>query len=355
MKQHRSIVWMFTAAALCVTSSSWAGNTPKAPKAKPTPVTPGTPAPAPVANPNTERGAYDQIKDMIYDGQYQQAYEGSTRFLKKYPKSANAEEVSFWKCYALQRAARDLGKSFDCYQTFLAQYPNGNWSDDARAEYVKVAKKLAKAGDPRAKAALEQMRDAGDAGEVGDAGELKLSVIYALMQSGDEADMKLALDSIHQMLKTSKDPELRRKVLYILTESDDPTVMDTLIDVAKTDPDADVRRHAIYAISEQKDDPKVIDTLVGIMKTEKDPDIRRHVLYAIAEVDRPDVIKVLSDAALNDPDKDIRTAATYAIAEVDDPTAVTALKSLLKTSPSFDIKRAALYALVERDDVDIVP
>ena len=170
MKQHRSIVMMITAAALCVTSSVWAGNTPKAPKAKPAPVTPATPptpvtpgTPAPAA-PNTERGAYDQIKNMVYDAQYQQAYEGSVHFLKKYAKSSNAEEVSFWRCYALQRAARDLTRSFDCYQTFLTQYPDGNWSDDARAEYVKVAKKLAKAGDPRqgvARAAARNRRRGG--------------------------------------------------------------------------------------------------------------------------------------------------------------------------------------------------
>ncbi|HXS09039.1 MAG TPA: outer membrane protein assembly factor BamD, partial [Candidatus Krumholzibacteria bacterium] len=163
MKLHRSIIMMFTAAALCITSSAEAGTTPKAPKAKTTPVTPVPPTTptTPVAPqapaPSTERGAYEQIKNMIYDAQYQQAYDGSTRFLKKYPKSSNAEEVSFWKCYALQRAARDMGKSFDCYQTFLTQYPNGNWSDDARAEYAKVAKRLAKAGDPRGKMALDQL------------------------------------------------------------------------------------------------------------------------------------------------------------------------------------------------------
>ncbi|HKW14854.1 MAG TPA: HEAT repeat domain-containing protein, partial [Candidatus Krumholzibacteria bacterium] len=355
MKQHRRIIIAGIALALCVASFAQAGTekTPKpapAPKAAkpgttPIPATPATPAapavPAPLP-PNTERGAYEQIKNMIYDAQYQQAHEASLRFLKKYVKSVNAEEVSFWKCYALQRATRDVSKSFDCYQTFLTQYPSGSWSDDARSEYVKLAKKLAKAGDPRGKAALDRMADSGDDGDA----DIKMSVIYALLQSNNEGDTKLAMDSIHQVLKTSKDPDLRRKVIYVLTESDDPQVLDTLIDVAKTDPDADVRRHAIYAISDQNDEPRVIDTLVGLMKTEKDPDIRRHVLYAIAEVDRPDVIKVLSDAAVNDADPDIRTAATYAIAEVDDPAAVTALKTLLKSSTtSFEIKKAALYAL----------
>jgi len=360
MTKHRLVVMI--ASAMCMLGSiGWAGEkaapparptpvTPTTPATKRVPATPATPAPEPTpAPPGTERAAYEAIKNMIYDAQYRQAQEASVRFLRKYARSVNAEEVSFWNCYALQRATRDLGGAFDCYQSFLARYPAGSWSDDARAEYVKIAKKLARAGDPRGKVALDAMQDSNDEGE------FKLSVIYALLQSDDPADAKLALDSIQRVLKTSKDPDLRRKVIYLLADSDDPSVLDTLIDVARTDPDADVRRQAIYAISGQNDEPRVVDSLVGLMKTEKDPDLRRHVLYALAQVDRPDVIKVLSDAAQNDADAEIRTAATYAIAEVDDPAAVSALKSLLQNSSNSDIQRAALYALVERDDVDIVP
>src|SRR5262245_52299609 len=118
MKQHRRIITA-GAVVVCLASSALtaeAKTPPKAPKATPAPATPApAPAPAPPAPPaapaplppNTERGAYEQIKNMIYDAQYQQAHEASLRFLKKYTKSVNAEEVSFWKCYALQRATRD--------------------------------------------------------------------------------------------------------------------------------------------------------------------------------------------------------------------------------------------------------
>jgi len=293
-----------------------------------------------------EEKDFAALEDLVYDERYQQAYESAVGFLKKYPAGRRAEAAEFWKCYALQRSTRDYGRAFDCYTVFLDRYPDGKWSDDARTEYAKLAKRLAEAGDPRGKAALDIMRDSPD-----DA-EFKLSVLYALIESGDDA---LALDAVRDVLKTSKDPELRRQAVFVLADVEDPAVLTTLIEVAKSDPDADVRRHAIYAISNESEDPRVLDTLVSIMKSEKDPDIRRHVLYALAEVDRPDVVKILSDAALNDPDLEIRTAATYAIAEVDDPEALRALKVLVKDAASLDIRRAALYALIERDDVDIVP
>ena len=271
--------------------------------------------------------------------------------MKKYPKSKQVDAASFYKCYALQRTTNDYGDSFDCYRQFLAAYPDSKWADDAATEYAKLAKRMAKAGDPRGKAALESLRDLDPEPAAQDDADFKLSVLYALLDSGDR---DLALQSIQELLK-SPDPEVRQRAVMVLSDVDDDASLDVLINVAKTDPDAEVRRHAVYAISDHGDEPKVIDAMVSIMKTDQDPDVRRHVLYAIAEVDRPDVTQILVDVALKDPDEDLRTAATYALAEVDSPDAAKALEKLAMEAPSFEMKRAALYALIERDDVNIIP
>jgi len=93
--------------------------------------------------------AYEDLQDLIYDERYQQAYEAAQQFMKTYPKSKWVEAADFWKCYALERSTRAYAESFDCYASFLKKYPDGKWSDDARNEYVKLAKRMADAGDPR--------------------------------------------------------------------------------------------------------------------------------------------------------------------------------------------------------------
>lgn len=324
--------------------------------------------------------AYEALQDMIYDERYAQAYEAATRLLGAYPGSRYVEATEFWRCYALQRSSGDYARAFDCYKEFLGTHPDGKWSDDARAEYVKLAKKLSDAGDPRGKVILEGLApvpptppapfsspapDAPSAPpaprtprtpDVGMAPkgdrDFKLAVLYALMESGDK---QVSLDSVTDLLKHSNDRDVRRNAVFMLSELDDPRVVDILLDVARNDPDPDVRRHAIYAVTDHADQDKVLDALVGIMKTEKDPDIRRHVLYAIAEVDRPEVTDALVGVALHDKDEDARRAATYALAEVNDDQATQALQKIVESDASDELRTAALYALIERKDVNIVP
>lgn len=292
--------------------------------------------------------AYEMIQTYIYDERYQEAFKAAQSFLKKYPNDEMSEAANFWSCYAMDRTTDDHGKAFECYRSFLQKYPKGKWVDDATIEYAKTAKALAKAGDPRGKAALDALRDH-DADAEEDA-DFKLSVLYALK----DTDPELALQTTQDLLKKGN-AEVRKRAVFVLADFEDEEALAQLIAVAKTDPDPDVRRQAIYAISEYDDDPKVIDTMVAILKAEKDLDIRRHALYAIAEVDRPDVTQILVDVAMKDPDVELRTAATYALAEVESANAAKALEKLAMEAPSFEMKRAALYALIEREDTNIIP
>ncbi len=291
---------------------------------------------------------YEMIQTYIYDERYQEALKAAQSFLKKYPADDMSEAANFWSCYALDRTTGDHAKAFECYRSFLQKYPNGKWVDDATIEYAKLAKRLARAGDPRGKAALDELQEREKDTE--DDADFKLSVLYALKDSDPEG----ALQATKDLLKHS-DPDVRKRAVFVLADFEEEAALDQLIGVAKSDPDPDVRRHAIYAISEYEDEPKVIDTMVAILKSEKDLDIRRHALYAIAEVDRPDVTKILVDVAMKDPDEELRTAATYALAEVDSPEAAKALEKLAMEGPSFEMKRAALYALIEREDTNIIP
>jgi tetratricopeptide (TPR) repeat protein len=164
--------------------------------------------------------AYEQIKDYIYDERYEQALAAAQAFLKKYPTDQLAQEATFWSCWAIERTNDDYGKAFECYRSFLETYPNGKWVDDATIEYTKLAQRLAKAGDPRGKAALDALRQQGDGTD--DDADFKLAVLYALLDSGDD---ELAMQSINELLK-SPDPDVRRRAIYVLSDVDDPDVLD---------------------------------------------------------------------------------------------------------------------------------
>ncbi|HKJ91855.1 MAG TPA: HEAT repeat domain-containing protein, partial [Longimicrobiales bacterium] len=150
--------------------------------------------------------------------------------------------------------------------------------------------------------------------------ELRKYAITWISQHKD-ADIKY----LEQLYGTLKDPSLKERVLFAVSQSDQPGAGDWLLSVA-TDSAAPVelRKRAIFwagqanasvaamgslydrvqarALKEQllfvfsqSDDAAAVDRLIQIARTEKDPELRKRAIFWLGQSDDPRAAKVLMD------------------------------------------------------------
>jgi hypothetical protein len=61
------------------------------------------------------------------------------------------------------------------------------------------------------------------------------------------------------------EPELKRQMIFVLSQRDDSAAVDGLIDIARSDPDHAMRKRAFFWLG-QKDDPRVVQLLTSILE-----------------------------------------------------------------------------------------
>jgi hypothetical protein len=62
-----------------------------------------------------------------------------------------------------------------------------------------------------------------------------------------------------------REPELKRQMIFVLSQRDDSAAVDGLIEIARSDPDHSMRKKAFFWLG-QKDDPRVIELLTSILE-----------------------------------------------------------------------------------------
>ncbi|MDH3199076.1 MAG: hypothetical protein OEO21_12645, partial [Candidatus Krumholzibacteria bacterium] len=203
--------------------------------------------------------AYERVYDLIYSDDYTRAYEEASRFLETYPESRWVSAAAYWQCYSFQRTKRAYKEALECYEEYLEKYAESKWADDARAEALKLAKRLADAGDPYGKARLEALHAHGDETDI------KLHILYSLKDD-------LTMAEIEEFYAGAKSAHVRKNLLYVVDDADveDSEVAVFLVRVAKTDSDSEVRQQAVWSLVEYADhgDAGITAALLEIMRTE---------------------------------------------------------------------------------------
>jgi HEAT repeat protein len=62
-----------------------------------------------------------------------------------------------------------------------------------------------------------------------------------------------------------REPELKRQMIFVISQRDDSAAVDGLIDIARSDPDHSMRKRAFFWLG-QKDDPRVVALLTSILE-----------------------------------------------------------------------------------------
>ena len=60
------------------------------------------------------------------------------------------------------------------------------------------------------------------------------------------------------------DPEVKEKLIWVMSESRDRAATDKLIEIAQKDPDREMRKKALFWLG-QKNDPRVKQLLIDIL------------------------------------------------------------------------------------------
>ena len=185
----------------------------------------------------TASKAYEKAYGYIIDEKWTEALAAFDAYVKKYTKSDFTDAAHYWLCYSRDKTGEDLESVYDCYRTFIKDYPKSKWAKDAQANMVKIASQLSREG----KTAYEKDVKGMDKSEDDD---VKLAALYALVNMGSEKSLATVISIYDQ----TQSENLRSKIVYALGNFNAAEADKKLEEIAMTDKSEKVRKDAVYAI-----------------------------------------------------------------------------------------------------------
>jgi TolA-binding protein len=236
----------------------------------------------------SDDGMYQNGLRAIDDHQYEQALSEFNNVVSH--TGVRAEGALYWKAYVLNK----LGRSADAQaaiDTLRKTYSNSRWLDDAKALELEVK---------QSKGPVSPDAETDD--------DIKLLALNGLMQS----DPEKALPLVENLLKGSHSPNLKRRALYVIAESNTPKAQQMLEQIARGgNPDLQVR--AVQFMSEKRN-PNTPKILLEIYTSTSDPAVKRAILDAFSNNrDKERLLAVLK----SERDGNLRSQAINRLGDAD--------------------------------------
>jgi tetratricopeptide (TPR) repeat protein len=173
-------------------------------------------------------------------------------------KGERIDAALYWKAYC-QNKLGQRPEASSTIQELLKTYPNSRWLSDARALDVEVRGASGQPVRPDA--------------ETDD--ELKLLALNSLMTTNSEQ----VLPALQKMLQSQQPLKMKRKALFVLTQSTSPKARDIVVSMAKGSGNPDLQAEAIryLGLSRTKENSQV---LADIYAATPDKDVKRRILEA---------------------------------------------------------------------------
>jgi HEAT repeat protein len=277
--------------------------------------------------------AYKKAYDLILNESWDKAIPAFQEVIKQYPGNAVEDDSAFYICLAKEKSGANK-EAVRCYGQFVAKYPKSTYVNDASANMTRLAQSLAVI-DPGVKSYVDSVKEEKDI-------NIKLLALQAII---DSDGAKEALPVIIKLYDKTTKPDDKEKILYMMNDIDDPSVLVKLSEIVQSDPLPEMRKKAVYALGDHGEE--AAPELKKIVKSKNDAEVRKAALYSLAQTNSPDVVTFLGDVAKTETDAELAKAATYAIGEVDSKESSAALQSVLKSSAITEVRKAALHALAD--------
>ncbi len=195
------------------------------------------------------RTAFDILKEAkkaIYNEDYEEAVEILLWFISYFPNSHELESALFWTSYSYDRLARAEEdrreaisikiKALPFLDRLISDFPESEWADDAEILRIDIACWLYQNGNREYTGFIEKSILIQDRSKI----DIKLAGLNALFR----IDQKRALGILSDIVLNDPDPEVRKKVVFILGQSGAKEAATLLENVIEKDPEPTVRKAA---------------------------------------------------------------------------------------------------------------
>ncbi|MGZ5498567.1 MAG: HEAT repeat domain-containing protein, partial [Candidatus Aminicenantales bacterium] len=207
--------------------------------------------------------AYKQAYSLVLEEKWSPAKAAMDDLVRQFPKSAWVDDARFWSCYSQEKLGQSAEVVFKCYQKFIDDYPESDWTDDAKSNMIRLAQGLAKTGKPEYETIIKTF-------QAEDEDDVKMTALYALQDMGDTD----ALKTIIGLYDKASSAKLKSQIVFMLEEMESPEALAKLRDIAMREPDEEVRRSALFAIG-SRGGPEAIKTLKEILASDAPAELRR--------------------------------------------------------------------------------
>jgi len=155
-------------------------------------------------------------------GEWAKAIEAFTQVIAS--KGTRADASMYWKAYAQYKVAQREA-ALTTIQELQKAYATSRWLNEANALAVEI----------RSGVGVANAAEAGD-------DELKLLALNGLMESGN---VDQAVTMLEKMLKSQQSPKLKKRALFVLSQSQSSKAKEVLLGIAKGGSNPDLQLYAI--------------------------------------------------------------------------------------------------------------
>jgi tetratricopeptide (TPR) repeat protein len=239
-------------------------------------------------------------------------------------KGDRADAALYWKAYCQNKLGQRTEAS-GSIQDLVKAYPNSRWLSDAKALDVEVRGASGRPVRPDA--------------ETDD--ELKLLALNSLMAT----DSELVLPALQKMLQSQQPLKMKRKALFVLSQSTSPKAREIVVSVAKGSANPDMQAEAIryLGISHSKENSQV---LADIYAATADKEVKRRILEAYMMAGERERVYVV---ARGEGDVQLRRSA---ITQLGAMQANEQLWKMYQAEKDVDLKRDLIRAMYVSNDAE---
>ena len=171
-------------------------------------------------------------------------------------KGSKADSALYWKAFS-EYKAQALQAALESLREIRESFPNSRWLEHARALEFEVRHA---SGEPVSPAATPDE-------------ELKLLALNSLLHT----DSEQALPMLEKMIRSQQSPRLKKRALFVVSQSRSPRARDILTSVAKSpsDPDLQIEALQYLQVFGGAEDQTLLS---GLYATSADKDVKLRVI-----------------------------------------------------------------------------
>ncbi|MEJ2203541.1 MAG: HEAT repeat domain-containing protein [Gemmatimonadota bacterium] len=240
-----------------------------------------TVAPAPWTQESAAARAYAGAREALNARKYRQAIDEFRGLRERYPASPYVADSYYWEAFALYREGGQdsYRRALELLAVQEAQHPEADTRADAEELTVRVESLLARRGDAAAAAQIARRAQEDPCGEQ-DA--VRAAALNALLNMNPERAMPILREVLQRRDECSV--ELRRRAVFLISQTMTGESVDLLLDLAhrNPDPDPEVREQAVFWLSQVQGD-QALDALEAILQESAEPEMQERAIFAISQ------------------------------------------------------------------------